>query len=134
MDVNRKLREIVAGDPRYPLGAYEFVFRALDFTMEDLDRRSRPDEESRHISGAELLNGIRCYAIEQFGYLARFVFARWGVTTTDDFGEIVFNLVEHDLLKKRPEDTRRDFHDVFDFAESLDGPAIEAVEWPPDQG
>jgi uncharacterized repeat protein (TIGR04138 family) len=132
MNLNRKIREIMDRDPRYKVEAYEFVFRALDYTMEQLDRRNLPDEESRHISGRELLEGIRDYALQQFGYLARFVFDRWGVRTTDDFGEIVFNLVENELLKKRPEDAREDFHGVYDFAEALDGAALDGVVWEAD--
>ena len=130
MNLNRKLREIVARDSRYPLAAYEFLFCALDFTMEELDRRNLADEESRHISGPELLRGIQRYAIQQYGYLTRFVFNRWGIRTTDDFGELVFNLVENNLLKKRPEDCREDFHDVYEFTEAFDVPALQEVVWP----
>ncbi|MBN2490202.1 MAG: hypothetical protein JXQ29_05080 [Planctomycetes bacterium] len=129
MNLGRKLREIVARDPRFKVDAYEFVFRALDYTMERLDRRNRPDEESRHISGPELLEGIREYAVQQFGYLARFVFERWGVRTTEDFGEIVFNLVDDELLRKRPEDTREDFRGVYDLAQALDRAALEGISW-----
>lgn len=129
MNLNQKLREIVEKDPRYRVEAYEFVFRALDFTMETLDRRHLPDEESRHITGLELVKGIREYALQQFGYLARAVFNHWGVRATIDFGEIVFNLVENDLLKKRPEDRLDEFADVYDFQDALDGPALDEVNW-----
>jgi len=129
MNLGHKLREIVQQDSRYQVEAYEFMFRALDFTMEELNRRDLPDEESRHISARELLNGIQRYSIQQFGYLARSVFNHWGVNTTDDFGEIVFNLVKNDLLKKRPEDSREEFSGVYDFKEALDGTALDEVEW-----
>ncbi len=134
MTINLKLRRIVKQDSRYALEAYEFIFHALDSTMEHLNRRELPDEDSRHISGQELLKGIRRYAVEQFGFLARFVFDYWGVNKTDDFGEIVFNLVNHDLLKKRPEDTKEDFADVYDFTEAFDGAAIEEIHWPTSDG
>jgi uncharacterized repeat protein (TIGR04138 family) len=132
MNLSRKLRDIAREDPRFTVEAYEFVFRALDFTMEELERRHLPNEEARHITGRELLTGIRGYAIQQFGYLARFVFDRWGVHSTDDFGEIVFNLVENDLLKKRPEDSREDFQSLYDFEEAFDGQALADLTWPKD--
>jgi len=129
MNLGHKLREIAEKDPRYLVEAYEFLFRALDFTMEELNRRDLPDEDSRHISAKELLFGIQRYSVQQFGYLARSVFNHWGVHTTDDFGEIVFNLVENDLLKKRPEDSREEFAAVYDFEDALDGPALDEVKW-----
>ncbi|MCS7160379.1 MAG: hypothetical protein RMJ19_07900 [Gemmatales bacterium] len=117
------LLEIYRRDPRYECEAYEFVFEALAYTQQKLGRV--PPEESEgergdyHVTGPELLDGIRELALEQFGRMALTVFHRWGIHTTDDFGEIVFNLIEAGLMSKRPEDSREDFHDVYDLEEAL---------------
>jgi uncharacterized repeat protein (TIGR04138 family) len=111
-DLDSKLKEILAADPRYKREAYHFLFEALQYTVNQLGVR-------RHVSGQELLEGIRAFAQEQFGGLARTVFAEWGVRRTADFGEIVFNLVERSLMGKTEQDSREDFRDVYDFAEAF---------------
>lgn len=130
MNADQVIRQIVREDGRFRPAAYEFIFSALETTINRLGLRSKDAENERHISGGQLLDGIRHTAIEQFGYLARFVFERWGVRTTDDFGEIVFSLVDHGLLRKRDEDRIEDFHAVYRFDEALDGPALAEVSWP----
>lgn len=102
------LREIVKRDERYAFLAYVFVFEALNFTLKKI-------KERRHITGQELLEGIRDYAWNQFGSLAKMVFAQWGVAKTEDFGEIVFNLVETGLMGRTETDSREDFKDGYDF-------------------
>ena len=89
------LRRIVSKDNRYELGAYRFMYEALGFTQHVLGRDvpESPIEE-RHVTGRELLNGIRRLATKQFGFLAPTVFRTWGVQKTADFGKIIFNLVE----------------------------------------
>ena len=114
------LRALVKEDPRYAYGAYEFVFEALGHTQHELGRDS--DElpmRERHVSGRQLLEGIRELALERFGLMAMTVLRQWGIQSTADFGEIVFNLVANDLLKKTDEDRREDFRDVFDFEEAF---------------
>jgi len=103
------LRDLVARDPRYRPDAYRFVFEALDYTLKAQDRKSG------HVSGRELLEGIRDFALDQFGGLAGLVFDQWGVRCTADFGEIVFNLVETGLMGKTETDSREDFRDVYAF-------------------
>lgn len=102
------IRKIVQQDGRYKRGAYYFIFDALDWTITRM-------QKVRHVTGTELLGGIREYAVDHFGFLARTVLAEWGVTCTGDFGEIVFNLVEAGLLSRTENDTRADFVDVYDF-------------------
>lgn len=109
-DMYEGVRRIVEVDPRYDRAAYFFVFHALDYTLERVDRRG-------HISVQTLLEGIRDFAREKFGYMARTVFESWRVTTTDDFGEIIFNLVDHDLMKKTDSDRKEDARGLYDFAE-----------------
>jgi len=97
--------QIVRQDPRYGPQAYYFIFDALDYTLQTM-------EKARHVTGPELLQGIRRYANEQFGFLARTVLGEWGVTETADFGEIVFNLVTAGLLSRSEHDTKEDFRGV----------------------
>ena len=91
---------------RYHQNAYKFVFQALRYTQEHLRRNvsGGPDDEEAHISGQELLAGIRALALEQFGLLATTVFRQWGVTTTNDFGHIVWELIERGEMRKTDRD------------------------------
>ena len=119
-----KLAEIVRRDPRYAYEAYEFVFAALTHSQKMLGRLPREEmttetESQHHVTGPELLQGVRDLALREFGLMARTVFRRWGINQTDDFGEIVFNLVDATLMSKTTEDTRRDFHAVYDLDRAL---------------
>jgi uncharacterized repeat protein (TIGR04138 family) len=124
-DARSGLAELVRRDPRYAYEAYEFVFLALKHTQEMLGR-TQPEEEAaeegapqHHVSGPELLEGVRDLAQRQFGLMARTVFRLWGIEKTDDFGQIVFNLVEAKLMSKTEDDNLSDFRDVFDLDEAL---------------
>src|ERR1700692_1058044 len=117
-----KLEELVRQNPRYPCEAYEFVFSALAHTQEMLGRLPPPEGpagQDYHVSGPQLLAGVRELALREFGLMARTVFRMWGIDKTDDIGEIVFNLVESNLMSKTDEDDRRDFHNVYDLEEAL---------------
>jgi len=107
---NDSLNTVLKKDPRYRREAYDFIFEALEFTIKKI-------KEKRHVSGQELLDGIRDYALQQFGPLSKMVFNKWGVHKTDDFGEIVFNLVNAGLLGKTEQDSIEDFRDRYDFAD-----------------
>jgi uncharacterized repeat protein (TIGR04138 family) len=128
------LAELVGRDPRYAYEAYEFVYEALNHTQKLLGRGapaniSSEEEKQHHVSGKELLEGIRDLALREFGLMARTVFHLWGIQRTDDFGEIVFNLVEASLMSKTDEDTRADFHEVYDLDQALiQGYRIELEE------
>jgi uncharacterized repeat protein (TIGR04138 family) len=115
-----KIDELLRRDPRYPIEAYEFVSDALRHTQRMLGRADAGGrEEEQHVSGSQLLLGARDLALHEFGLMARTVFRSWGINRTDDFGEIVFNLIEAGLMSKTPNDDRRDFHDVYDLDEAL---------------
>jgi uncharacterized repeat protein (TIGR04138 family) len=118
-----KLAEVVRRDPHYAYEAYEFVFYALHHTQKMLGREAPPPEgeaePQHHVSGPELLEGIRDLALREFGRMARTVFHLWGIERTADFGEIVFNLIEAGMMSKTNEDSRRDFHDVYDLDRAL---------------
>jgi uncharacterized repeat protein (TIGR04138 family) len=127
-DLYRKILEICARDPRYRPHAYQFIFEALDFSIDKLGRQQKTGLD-RHISGQELLAGVRDYAKDQFGLLARVVFEYWGVKSTQDFGEIVFNLVEHELLSRRESDSREDFREGFDFRKTFEDEYVIEIPW-----
>ena len=103
-----RLKDVVCRDGRYHVNAYRFVYEALDYTVKQFEKK-------RHISGRELLEGIKNLALEQFGALAIMVFDVWGVRKTIDFGNIVFNLVEAELMSRSEDDTREDFDNVYNF-------------------
>ena len=111
---------IVARDARYTREAYIFVREALDFTQKLIVKENRG--QIRHVSGQELLNGIRQYALQQFGPMVVTVFEEWGIRHCRDFGEIVFNMVETNLLAKTEHDTRDDFQNGYDFNEAFRKP------------
>lgn len=115
------IEEIAKEDPRYPEDAYFFILRGLNFTVAKLDK-------PRHVTGQELSDGIRLYAIEQFGPMAKDVLEYWGITRTEDFGNIVFNLIEVKLLAKTEKDSIGDFNDVYDFKKAFAGPVEYKIE------
>lgn len=130
-DLSQELAELLDEDKRYDVAAYEFVFNALHYAQEVLqmgtERPSEPtglsddepeeemDEPQQHVTGQELCEAIRQYAIRQYGYMAKTVLNSWGIHTTGDFGEIVFNLIRFGRMRKTPDDRREDFDDVYDF-------------------
>src|SRR6516165_8909254 len=117
-------------DPRYMYEAYEFMFEALSHTQKMLGRVPEEGESERgpqhHVSGRELLHGTCDFAKQEFGLMARTVFRQWGIRRTDDIGEIIFNLIEAQLLSKTDSDHRSDFQNVFDLDKALtEGFAID---------
>ncbi len=121
---NPKLAEVVKNDPRYAYEAYDFVFHAIQHAQRLSGRESPRDGETvtqrHHVSGPELLQGIRHLALMEFGALAKTVLAVWGIHATDDWGNIVFNLIDNELMSKTEGDTRDDFHAVYDFEEAFE--------------
>jgi uncharacterized repeat protein (TIGR04138 family) len=97
-------------NPRYRETAYVFLISALHFVLQRLD-------ETRHITGRELTEGVRDLAIDRFGPMARTVLEHWGIRDTTDVGEIVFALVECGILIKQDDDCIDDFLGVYDFEE-----------------
>lgn len=128
-NINPRLFEVTQSDPRYAYEAYEFLFEALQHTQTLLKRapavNDDPAEPRHHVSGQELLRGICSLALLKFGLMARTVFHRWGIERTDDFGNLVFNLIQADLMKKTEEDCLEDFASVFDLDEVLRQYTIE---------
>ena len=121
LDPTHPLSELLRRDKRYRLDAYVFVFDALRFAQDHLGfgQASSEDEltteEERHVTGQQLCEAIRQYAVRQYGALAKNVLNHWGVQSTGDFGEIVFNLISIGQMRKTDSDRREDFDEVFDF-------------------
>jgi len=143
VDPSHPLFQLLQRDRRYTLDAYLFVLEALTFAQESLGmghepesgdlepmpveepaakprsrRRSRRQPE-RHVSGQELCEAARRYGLQQYGFLAPTVQASWGIRRTDDFGEIVFNMIEIGQMRKTKADKREDFHGVYDFDDAF---------------
>ncbi|MDH4210609.1 MAG: hypothetical protein OEV79_04105 [candidate division WOR-3 bacterium] len=104
----KNIKEIAKNDPRYSVDAYLFALEALDHTRHELGL-------SGHVTGRQLLEGIRNLALKRYGAMTKMVFEHWGVTNTLDFGNIVINMVNEHILSKTPEDSIDDFKDVYDF-------------------
>jgi uncharacterized repeat protein (TIGR04138 family) len=122
------LVKLLCEDHRYKLEAYQFVRAGLAYAQEVMRLGQEPDADAqmhrsgrplRHVSGQDLCRALREFAHEQFGLLARHVLANWGIRTTSDIGEIVYNLIKIGEMTKSPHDRRADFDDVFDFEQAL---------------
>lgn len=114
--------QIVAEDGRYQAEAYQFVREGLDFTVKMFNKPSAGP--ARHVTGRELLEGIRSYALQEYGPMGLRVLNHWGLHTTEDVGEIVFNLVSKGVLGKTDEDRREDFANGYDFTEAFRAPFL----------
>jgi uncharacterized repeat protein (TIGR04138 family) len=111
------IKTIVARDPRYRREAYLFLREALEYTQKMMGRPK--GDEVRHVSGRDLLEGIRNYALGQFGPMVPTVLAEWGIHKCEDVGEIVFNMVESNLLAKTDTDSREDFKGAYEFSDAF---------------
>jgi len=107
-------------DPRFSRDAYHFTREALDYTQKLISRENKG--AVRHVTGQELLEGIRQFALQQYGPMTMTVLEEWGVNNCRDFGEIVFNMVESGLLAKTEKDTREDFRKGYDFTDAFGKP------------
>lgn len=109
-------------DPRYERRAYFFLRDALDHTVSTIrkaEAKSAKKRESNHVTGQELLEGIRDYALAQYGPMAHLVLSNWGITRCGDFGEMVYQLIEHGVFSKTESDRKEDFAEIFDFRETF---------------
>jgi len=131
------LDQIVIQDRRFQRDAYIFVREALDHTQKRVEksgkaearseyREAQVEEKIRHVTGQQLLAGIRDYALKEYGPMALSILNEWGVRRCEDFGEIVFNMVENHLLAKTKKDSREDFKSGYDFDEAFRRPFLPA--------
>ncbi len=111
-DLETAILDLAQSRGRYKPNAYKFTLEAVHFTVSRVGER-------RHVTGEELLDGIRLLALERFGPVAKTVFEQWGVVRTEDFGEIVFQLVDAGLLGKTEQDKLSDFSRGYSFDEAF---------------
>jgi uncharacterized repeat protein (TIGR04138 family) len=111
------LDSIVANDPRYQRDAYIFLRDALDYTTKQ--QKKARGTTVRHVAGPELLEGVRQYALKEFGPLVITVFESWGIRACEDIGHMVFNLIDAGVFGKTEEDSMEDFKSVYDFQEAF---------------
>jgi len=126
-DFNEVVRTIRKDDPRYARGAYYFLRQALDYSLKEMHRQGKLDK-SNHLSGQQLLEGIRLYALEQYGPMVPTVFDYWGISNCRDFGNIVFNLVSCRVLGKTDKDSPEDFNEGYDFKEAFEKPFLPEIK------
>src|SRR4051812_38683774 len=111
------LDSIVANDPRYSRDAYVFLRDALDFTTKQ--QKKAKGTNVRHVAGPELLDGVRNYALKEFGPMVLTVFENWGIRCTEDIGHMVFNLIDAGIFGKTEEDSIEDFMNVYSFEDAF---------------
>lgn len=140
----KAMYNLLQSDPRYKFEAYQFVREALAYAHEHMllgdapaamsKKGSGADDElhpaavstGNHITGQQLCEACRLYALQQYGYLAAMVLASWGVRSTSDFGEIVYNLIRIEQMRKSEADRREDFDNVYSFDNAFE-PTFEAM-------
>ncbi len=120
--MDQKLVEYLRKDRRYPAEAYQFLCDALEHTQELFDKQPEEcddPETDYHVSGQDLCRGACSLAVREFGQMASTVFRLWNICTTDDIGNVVFNLIEIGLLAQSEKDDITDFHDLFCLEQML---------------
>lgn len=122
INFDEAVEKLYAQDPRFSREAYHFTREALDFTQKVVSRENKGSV--RHVTGQELLEGIRQYSLQQYGPMTITVLEEWGIHNCQDFGEIVFNMVESRLLAKTEKDTRDDFQNGYDFKDAFRKPFL----------
>ncbi len=121
LDFSENLENIVQQDPRYDREAYLFLRDALDFTVK---ARKKAKEIDHHVTGQQLLEGIRHYALKQFGPMVPTVFEYWGVRRGEDFGEMVFNFIRVGIFGKTESDSLEDFRHGYSFHDAFVAPFL----------
>jgi uncharacterized repeat protein (TIGR04138 family) len=127
----RAMDELLKRDPRFKIEAYAFVRDALSYAQRTLMSQGSlsvdsqfaelddVEDQSRHLTGQQLCEACRQHALEQYGYLAPLVLANWGLKSTSNFGDVVYNLIEIKHMRKSDADRREDFNDVFSFHDAF---------------
>lgn len=116
------IEKIIKADPQYSKNAYYFVRDALEFTVKNISAEALADQAHQHVSGKKLLDGIREYALLQYGPMTLTVFDRWQIKNCEDFGNIVYKMIEYGILGKTEHDNKNDFKNGYDFYEAFQKP------------
>lgn len=122
------MRDLLDEDQRFKIEAYQFIRESLQYAHENIVASPSEGDEigedgkpsPRHVTGQQLCEACRLYALEQYGYLAKMVLGSWGLNSTSDFGELVYNLIRIEQMRKSENDQREDFDDVYDFDEAFE--------------
>jgi uncharacterized repeat protein (TIGR04138 family) len=114
-DYEVTLDRLVTRDRRYTREAYLFVQASLDYYQQ----RHGSGRPTDHITGPDLLRGVRELALSEYGPMAHLVLNHWGLQRGEDVGEVVYNLIEVGLMTKTQEDRREDFAGVMVFDEAM---------------
>lgn len=124
----KSLNDVARGSQSYPVEAFEFVRNGLAYTVNKLYGPTDENKAHLHVSGQQLCQGLREYALLQWGMLAGTVLRRWNLKCTYDFGRIVFALIQAGYMQKNQDDSIEDFREVYDFKVAFDsGYKIEAI-------
>src|SRR5689334_9618977 len=110
----KTIDQVVREIDRYPVEAFQFVQEGLTYSVQRF-HGTKQKKEPHHVTGQQLCEGLREFALMRWGRLARTVLRSWGINSTYDFGKIVFALIANHMLAKTDEDQVDDFRDVFDF-------------------
>jgi len=121
IDFTEAVDRLTESDSRYHRDAYFFLREALDFTVK---LRKRQLDNDGHVNGAQLCEGIRQLAIKQFGPMALTVLEYWGLRRTEDFGDMVWNLIDLGAFGKKATDSREDFKNVYGFRDVFVAPYL----------
>ena len=124
LPLKQALLEICDKDPRFDLQAYFFIKEAFDYTFRELKKAGEIRSDETHITGQILLNGIRKYALKQYGPMVMTLMKTWGIKTCKDFGHIVFNMVDHEVLGRSEQDSLDDFSAGYSFKEAFETPFL----------
>jgi uncharacterized repeat protein (TIGR04138 family) len=118
------VERIVTEDPRFHRDVYAFLRDALDFTVKQ--QKKNKEGVTRHVTADQLLDGIRLYAIKEFGPMVPTVFGYWNVRSCEDLGYIVFNMIQKEILGKNDSDSIEQFREGYDFHEAFVAPFVPA--------
>lgn len=124
LDFAEAVTILTEADSQYQPDAYYFLRDVLDHTVKLQKRQSG---EAGHVSGQQLCEGARQLALKYFGPMVPTVFGYWGIKKTDDFGGLVWNLIDLGVFGKTEKDSRNDFKDVFDFDEAFVVPFLPST-------
>ncbi len=125
----KTLEQVVDECGRYPFEAFEFVRLGLNQTVQQIHGEAKTKTEvACHISGQQLSWGLRNCAVQRYGILAKTVLQHWGIRHTNDFGRIVFAMVDSKLMQKTEQDDIRDFERVYDFDTAFDPPPRRQID------
>lgn len=116
------IKELSARDKRYHKEAYYFIRDALGYAQSVV--HNDEEDKTKHVSAEQLMDGIRDHALKVYGPMTHFVLKEWGIHQTEDFGELVFNLIEIGLFRKDENDSKSDFRNGYEFFEAFEKPFL----------